>query len=329
MSNTITATIFIPTYNGENDHLEECLKAVFEQKVDFKYDVMVWDSESTDGTKDILKKFGKKYTNFKWKTIKKADFSHGTTRQLAAEKSKGEYMVYLSQDAVPANENWLTEMLNPFKISEKIVAVVGRQTPRRICFPAMKYDIIGTFSHQGINDATTIWRRYNENNRGNYTEETFYSDVCSAAPRDFLLNKIGYKPVKYAEDYQYGLDIIDAGYLKAYNGRAVVEHSNDVKLSEYKKRMFDEVYNTRKNSGITNRFTMLNVIKNTLKQSVLNFFKIVRDSDYSRKRKLYWVFVNPLFILERNRGIRLGNLVDLNDNNDKYSLEKEREKTDE
>ena len=53
----IRATIFIPTYNGENDHLEECLKAVFEQKVDFKYDVMVWrDSESTDETKDILKK---------------------------------------------------------------------------------------------------------------------------------------------------------------------------------------------------------------------------------------------------------------------------------
>lgn len=53
-------------------------------------------------------------------------------------------------------------------------------------------------------------------------------------PRLFLVNEIGYRPVKYSEDYEYGKDIIDAGYYKAYNGRAIVEHSNDVLLKEYK-----------------------------------------------------------------------------------------------
>lgn len=73
----------------------------------------------------------------------------------------------------------------------------------------MKYDIIGTFGNQGTDDATILWWLYNENNRGIYTEETSYNDVSSAVSRYFILNKIGYKPVKYAEDYQYGLLIPD------------------------------------------------------------------------------------------------------------------------
>lgn len=322
MANSIKATVFIPVYNGENDHLEETLTAVFNQKTDFEWDVLVYDSESRDNSVEIIKNFQKKHKNLTFVPYEKAKYSHGRTRQEAAERSKGEIMVYLSQDAVPANENWLSEMVAPFEISDNIKAVLGRQIPRRGCFPAMKYDIEAVFDEQGVNDAVTIWGNRDEFFKGKYTKESFYSDVCSAAPREFLVNEIGYRDVAYSEDYEYGKDIIDAGYLKAYNAKAIVEHSNDIELKNYRKRIFDESFNVRKNSGTTNPLSMAKVIFYTIRGANKDFWKIIRDNDFSKKRKLYWIFVNPLFHFEKWMGVRLANSVELDGDNDKFSLER-------
>ncbi|MGT2847110.1 glycosyltransferase family A protein [Streptococcus massiliensis] len=321
MNEKLKATVFIPVYNGEHDHLEETLTALYKQKTDFKWDVLVTDSGSSDKSVLIIEKFAQQYGNLTLKEIAKEDYSHGATRQMAAEISRGEFMVYLTQDAIPYNENWLSEMIAPFEINNKIVAVLGRQKPRLSCFPAMKYDINAVFNEQGVEDAITIWKRDNPDFVGKYTKESFYSDVCSAAPREFLLRTIPYRPVKYSEDYEYGKDVMDAGYLKAYNSKAIVEHSNDVFLSQYKKRIFDETYNVRLNSGITNNISLLTVVWNSFKGTMKDAPKIFRDKDFSWKRKCYWTLVNPLFHLEKWRGIRLANRVNLNQNHSKYSLE--------
>ena len=327
MANQIKATVFIPVYNGENDHLEETLTALYNQKTDFEWNVLIIDSGSSDNSVKIIRKFHHKYNNLTLKEIDKSEYSHGGTRQLAAEISDGEYMVYLSQDAVPYNQNWLTEMLKPFEISEKIVAVLARQKPRDYCFPAMKYDINAVFNEQGIEDAVTVWTRTISEQIGTYTKESFYSDVCSAAPRLFLVNEIGYKPVKYSEDYEYGKDIIDAGYYKAYNSRAIVEHSNDVFLKDYKKRIFDETYNVRLNSGAPeSRISLWYVTRQSLKATLKDLPKIFKDKDYSFKKKLYWSVVNSLFHIEKWRGIRLANSIKLGEDISEFSLEYQRKK---
>lgn len=322
MSTKLKATVFIPVYNGENDHLEETLTALYQQETDFDWDVLITDSGSKDRSVEVIQSFAKKYGNLKLLEIDKADYSHGGTRQMAAEISQGEIMVYLSQDAVPANPQWLAEMVAPFALNDKIVAVLGRQEPRQICFPAMKYDIKAVFDEQGTNDAMTLWTRTNPDQVGHYTKESFYSDVCSAAPREFLVNTIGYRPVKYSEDYEYGKDVLDAGYIKVYNGKAVVEHSNDVLLSEYKKRIFDETFNVRVNSGAPeSKMSLLFIWKQILKGVTKDTSKILSDRDYSWKRKLYWLVVNPLFHIEKWRGIRLANRVPLHSDVSAYSLE--------
>ncbi|MFM0818572.1 glycosyltransferase family 2 protein [Streptococcus suis] len=322
MANQIKATVFIPVYNGENDHLEETLSALYNQETDFNWNVLITDSGSSDNSVPIIRKFADKYGNLTLKQIDKSEYSHGGTRQMAAEISDGEYMVYLSQDAVPYNQNWLNEMLAPFEISEKVVAVLARQKPRDYCFPAMKYDINAVFEEQGTPDAVTIWTRTVSEQVGMYTKESFYSDVCSAAPRLFLVNEIGYRPVKYSEDYEYGKDIIDAGYYKAYNGRAIVEHSNDVLLKEYKKRIFDETYNVRLNSGAPeSQMSLWFIFRQSLKGILKDIPKILRDKDYSLKKKLYWSVVNPLFHIEKWRGIRLANTIKLGEDISNFSLE--------
>ncbi|MGT2949751.1 rhamnosyltransferase [Streptococcus cuniculi] len=326
MAKANKATVFIPVYNGEHDHLEETLEALYRQKTDFAWDVFITDSGSKDNSVEIIERFAEKYGNIRLKKIAKEEYSHGGTRQMAAEISSGEIMVYLSQDAVPYNENWLTEMVAPFTLNPNIVGVVARQKPRLTCFPAMKYDIEAVFREQGVEDALTLWTRSDEALKGTYTKESFYSDVCSAAPRDFLVSKIGYRQVAYSEDYEYGKDILDAGYIKVYNAKAIVEHSNDVLLNQYKKRIFDEMYHIRINSGTTTSISIATLVLNTLKGSWKDSWKICRDRDFSWKRKLYWLFVNPLFHLEKWRGVRLANKVDVTADIRQYSLERNQER---
>lgn len=324
MADQLKATVFIPVYNGERDHLEETLSALYRQVTDFKWDVLITDSGSSDNSVAIINHFSEKYGNLRLLHLSKEEFSHGKTRQMAAEISQGEIMVYLTQDAVPHNEQWLAEMVRPFAMHSDIVAVLGNQKPRHYCFPAMKYDILAVFNEQGVTDSLTFWQRLDESQRGKYTKESFYSDVCSAAPRRFLTEKIGYRPVAYSEDYEYGKDILDAGYIKVYNAKAIVEHSNDVRLSEYRRRIFDETYNVRLNSGITNNVSIFSVVTNVFKASLKDSVKIISDKDYNWKRRMYWLLVNPLFHIEKWRGIRLANRVDLNQDISQYSLEKKK-----
>ncbi|MGT2667197.1 glycosyltransferase family A protein [Streptococcus rifensis] len=324
MDRKLKATVFIPVYNGENDHLQETLEALYGQKTDFNWDVLITDSGSKDNSVVIIKGFAEKYGNLKLLEIPKEEYSHGGTRQMAAEISQGEYMVYLTQDAVPYNENWLTEILSPFSINSNIAGVVAKQKPRLNCFPAMKYDIQAVFNEQGVDDAITLWTRNDTDLIGKYTKESFYSDVCSAAPRQFLVDKIGYRPVKYSEDYEYGKDILDAGYIKAYTSKSIVEHSNDILLREYRARIFDETYNIRLNSGQTQIVSLRTVFNQTFKSAVKDSFKIIKDSDYSWKRKCYWLVINPLFHFEKWMGLKQANSIKLNEDTSKYSLEQQR-----
>lgn len=319
----IKVTIFIPTYNGE-DNLQEALNAVFSQEVDFKYEVLIYDSESTDRTQEILKDFSEVHSNLIWREIKKRDFSHGQTRQLAAEEAKGEIIVYLTQDATPAHNRWLVELIKPFEINEKIVGVVGQQDPRPDCVPMLKYEIKGAFYNQGVNNGITIYQRNCGEARGHFTQKTFYSDVNSATKRSFLLNVIPYKSVPYSEDQLFGRDIIDAGYMKAYSANGYVIHSNEIALKDYKKRLFDEVYNMRALGSPVVKYSLMQVIFNAVKGSIKDLPRILRDGQYSSLRKVYWIFVNPLFQFEKWRGIRLGNAVKLNNDEvlKKFSLEK-------
>jgi len=58
--NEIILTIFTPTYNHEK-YIGECLENIVKQKTNFKYQVIVSDDCSTDNTREIIKKYEKKY----------------------------------------------------------------------------------------------------------------------------------------------------------------------------------------------------------------------------------------------------------------------------
>lgn len=326
MSKMIKATVFIPTYNGE-EYLGEILEMLSLQKTDFDYEILIIDSGSKDKTLSIISSYQKRLANLSLHEIPNAEYGHGKTRNLAAKMGQGEIVVYLSHDAIPSHDRWLHEMVRPFEISENILGVTGKQIPRQHCIPMLKYEIQSVFSGLGHDYGTTIYYKDDfVQSQGVYDVISFYSDANSASRRESLLGKIPYQDVKYAEDQLLGRDIIDAGYYKVYAPRASVVHSNDLKLKEYQHRLFDETLGLRKiglpvsipSKKLVLRMAVTGILKDT--------YRIMRDRGYSWRRKMYWLLLNPFFHVEKWRGVRKATLIDLADTAtaNKYSLENRR-----
>lgn len=321
-------TVFIPTYFGEQ-YLDELFERVFSQKVNFTYEVLVYDTSSTDRTPEIIRKYAAKHDNLRYKTITKAEYGHGKTRRDAAYDAKGEIVVYLSQDATPAHDRWLYEMVKPFELNDKVAGVLGKQDPRPNTFPLLKHEIRAVFSNFGSDCGTTLFYKDDfMKDQGQYDMVSFYSDVNSAGRRSILTGDIPYKPVAYAEDQLFGRDIIDAGYIKAYASRGNVLHANDVKLRDYKARIFDETRGLREVGIPVQRPSLRTITKIIVKGVAKDWVHTLLDENYSWKRKLYWLAVNPLYHIEKWRGVRLATSIDLSDADahSKYSLEKQQER---
>jgi rhamnosyltransferase len=309
MAETPLATVAILTYNGEV-YLERILRDVLAQELDGEFEVLVLDSGSTDATLDIVRRF----PTVRLHEIPNSEFGHGKTRNLAAQLATGEFIAFLTHDAIPASTQWLRELLKPFQLDDRIVAVMGKQIPRSGCFPLLKYEIQGVFAGLGPDFGTSIF--YMDTfvqSEGVLNAISFYSDVNSAARRNFLCTTIPYRDVRYAEDQLFGKDLIQAGYRKAYAGRAAVEHSNDLTLGEYRQRIFDETVGLRQIGFPIPLLELRGQLNLTLRGIVGDSLRILQDSDFSWKRKLYWIAVNPVFQIEKWKSYRASTVVDLDD----------------
>lgn len=298
----LAATVTILTYNGER-YLADILSAVAAQRLDVPFEVLVIDSGSTDRTLEILAE----HPEVRVHTIPNSEFGHGRTRNLAAHLAGGRVVVYLTHDAVPANDRWLYEILKPFELNDRIAAVMGKQVARPRCFPLLKYEIRSVFAGFGPDFGTSVF--YADDfitSEAVSNAVTFHSDVNAAGRRDVLTGPVPYRDVSYAEDQLLGRDLVAAGYLKAYAARAVVVHSNDMTLAEYDDRMVAETRGLRE-VGIDVAVPSLPVVARMVVRGVVrDQLAIVRDREYSRRRKLYWSVLNPLYHVQKWRGVRRG-----------------------
>lgn len=302
-------TVAVLTYNGET-YLERILSQLRAQILDGGIEILVVDSGSTDDTLAIVKKF----PEVRLHQIPNAEFGHGKTRNLAAQLARGEFVAFLTHDAIPLTHTWAREMLAPFAISPKIVAVMGKQVPRTGCFPLMKYEISGMFSGFGPDFGTSVF--YHDEfiqDEGVLGAVSFYSDVNSVARRDFLVETIPYRDVPYAEDQLFGRDLVTAGYIKAYAPRGAVEHSNDLTLAEFRKRIFDETVGLRGIGTPIPEMTVRTQWRLTMRGVLGDTARILRDGQFSWKRKLYWLAVNPAFQVAKWHSYRKSTTVDLLD----------------
>lgn len=294
-------TVFIPTFNGEK-YLPECIDSIFKQELpkDYELELLVIDSGSTDGTLDVL---GKYAGQLKLVQIPNSEFSHGGTRSKAARMAKGEYVLFLTQDATPADTRWLISMVEPFRLSERVGCVFGRQIPRTDAAATIKREVATVFGALGAPGSLVVQRSKSLiDGKKTNPVNTFFSDVNSAVRRDLLVGAVPFRNVNYAEDQALAEDMQRKGYLKVYTPQGAVWHSNEYTIREYYKRKFDEYIGLQESIRTALNPSLRSLLLGWIRPSIADYKFIRRDPDYSKKSKLLWYVKSPLYNIALQRG---------------------------
>lgn len=235
MTEKIDVSIIIPVKNG-GELLERVLKSVKGQKTKYNYEIICIDSGSKDNSINIIKN-----NNIKLFQIKPEEFGHGKTRDFGASKGSGEFIIFITQDALPATDLWLENFINAMKTDEGIAGGFGIHYPYPDCNIIDKKDIENHFKDFGDSNMT-----FQVTDNEKYIKEekyrhflAFFSDN-NACLRRSVWEKYPYDDVKFAEDQIWARKIIELRYKKLYCPSAPVYHSHNYNLKEYFKRYYDE-----------------------------------------------------------------------------------------
>ena len=159
-------------------------------------------------------------------------FDHGGTRNLGAELSDAEILVYMTQDAVPADEYLIEHLVQGFE-EERVGAVYARQLPAEDCQLIERYT-------RGFNYPETSRLKSAEDLPMLGIKTYFCSNVCAAYRRDIYEQMGGFvKKTIFNEDMILAGKMIQNGWNIYYAADAKVIHSLNYNCGQQFHRNFD------------------------------------------------------------------------------------------
>ncbi len=164
--------------------------------------------------------------------ITKSEFDHGGTRNKAAASCDADIIVLLTQDAIPADEHLIENLIKPFE-DEEVCAVYGRQMADKKDNPVEAYTRRFNYPPESrIKSAKDL---------PELGIKTFFcSNVC-AAYRKSVYDELGGFPLHtiFNEDMIFASRLIEHGKKIAYAADAKVWHWHNYTAKEQFKRNFD------------------------------------------------------------------------------------------
>ena len=224
--NEMQISVIIPTKNGA-EQLRELLASLKTQSLQ-PDQVLVIDSSSSDSTTSVAREYGAELLE-----IEEREFDHGGTRSFGAQTARGDILIFLTQDALPADQNLLKNLVAPLRESSDICLSYARQLPS---FNAT--DIAAHLRFFNYPEQPEI-RAFDDRARLGL-QCVFTSNSCSAY-RKSSLKEIGYfeTGLIFGEDSCAAGRLLENGLRIAYAADAKVYHSHDYSISDEFCRYFD------------------------------------------------------------------------------------------
>ncbi len=165
--------------------------------------------------------------------LTKEEFDHGGTRARAAELSDSDVMVFMTQDAMPADRELLAELLKALDQEENIAAAYARQLPNAECSFVERYTRAFNYPDTSLVKTKADLDKYG-------IKTFFCSNVCAAYKKDIYEKQGGFvSRTIFNEDMIYAGGLIQAGYGIAYAAEARVIHSHNYNCMQQFHRNFD------------------------------------------------------------------------------------------
>jgi len=170
----------------------------------------------------------KKLSGVEIHNISVKEFNHGESRNLGAVLSEAEFIIFMTQDAVPCDSELISELIKPME--DPLVAVsYARQLPAKTAGEIERYN--RSFNYPD-GDRLKTDRDFKELG----IKTIFCSDVC-ACYRSSLFNELGgFVRTDFNEDMIFGYGAIKKGYGIYYASKAKVIHSHEYTVLQQFKR---------------------------------------------------------------------------------------------
>lgn len=164
--------------------------------------------------------------------IEPAEFDHGATRNRGMEESQAEYVVCMTQDAMPLDAHLLEGLIKPFSDS-RVAVSYARQLPAADASPIEVFTRSFNYPAQdrvkGKEDIPELG-----------IKTYMCSNVCAMYRRDIYESQGGFiRHTIFNEDMIYAAGVIQAGYRIAYVAGAGVIHSHNYSGIQQFHRNFD------------------------------------------------------------------------------------------
>ena len=165
--------------------------------------------------------------------LDKNEFDHGGTRDAGARLSDADYLLFLTQDAIPADE-YLVERLAAAFTEPRIRAAYARQLARPDCRELERFTRVFNYPEESCLKTKADLKRLG-------IKTFFASNVCCAYDREkfwfqggFIQNAIFNEDMIFA-----GKAVMEDDYAIAYVADAKVIHSHNYNCTQQFKRNFD------------------------------------------------------------------------------------------
>ena len=164
--------------------------------------------------------------------LAKEEFDHGGTRDRGVRMSTADLVVCMTQDAMPADETLIEELVKPFEDPE-VWAAYARQLPNEDCREVEKYTRSFNYPEQSMVKTKEDLDRLG-------IKTFFCSNVCAAWRREKYLELGGFvKHTIFNEDMILAGTMIKQGGKIAYCAKAKVIHSHNYSAFQQFHRNFD------------------------------------------------------------------------------------------
>ncbi len=166
--------------------------------------------------------------------IERAQFDHGATRNIGVKESKGaEYVVLMTQDAVPYGTDLVENLILPMEKDETLAASYARQLANQDAGIAEQISRDFNYPDEPLVKAESDFDKLG-------IKTYFCSNVCAAYRKTLLDEQGGFPtPSIFNEDMVYAGQILKAGYRIRYSSEAKVIHSHNYGPGAQFHRNFD------------------------------------------------------------------------------------------
>jgi glycosyltransferase involved in cell wall biosynthesis len=229
-------TVAIPTLNA-GLAFRDTLAAVRAQRVDRDIELLICDSGSSDETVTMAASYDAEVAR-----IPPESFSHGGTRNLLMSKARGDHVAFLTQDSVPADEQWLARLLGAFALADDVGLAFGPYRPRPEASPSVARELTSwfqSFSTSGPRIDRLDPARRHEPARQFLGHLGFFTDSNGCVARR-AWERVPFRQIAYAEDHLLAQDMLRRGFSKVFVPDAAVVHSHEYTTWQWLRRSFDE-----------------------------------------------------------------------------------------